>query len=137
MERKIVLASHGEMAAGLLHTAEMIVGSFRCETQVYSLLPGMLAEDDAKKLEEEIIRCPHKEFVILCDLYGASVFTAMYPLLTHANVRLFTGMNLNMLLALYLEHPQALQETDCEQIEQAAKEGARHIQRIENSSEDF
>lgn len=40
------------------------------------------------------------EYIILSDLYGASVCTAMLRLTNLHNVRLFSGMNLNMVLEL-------------------------------------
>ena len=68
------------------------------------------------------------EYVILADLYGASVFTAMYLCTKLDNVRLFSGMNLNMLLSVWLEHPAPLNETDIEQILHDAKSGIQFTQ---------
>ena len=55
MERKIVLASHGQLAKGLLDTAQMIIGEIAYEVEVYTLQPGKLAEDFAKGLKMEIM----------------------------------------------------------------------------------
>lgn len=137
MERKIVLASHGALAEGLLNTAEMIIGEIEYEVEVYSLLPGNLAEDYAKKLREEIIASPEKEFVILVDLYGASVFTAMYSLIPFENVKLFTGMNLNMLLSVCLEHKEVLCQEEAENVMDDAKQGVQFIKTVITENDDF
>ena len=122
MKRKIVLASHGGLASGLYDTAKMIVGKLPFDVEIYSLQPGGLAEDYGRKLKKEIAAHMNTEYVILTDLYGASVFTKL------DNVRLFSGMNLNMLLSVCLEHPAPLNETDIEQILHDAKSGIQFTQ---------
>ena len=128
MKRKIVLASHGGLASGLYDTAKMIVGKLPFDVEIYSLQPGGLAEDYGRKLKKEIVAHMNTEYVILTDLYGASVFTAMYLCTKLDNVRLFSGMNLNMLLSVCLEHPAPLNETDIEQILHDAKSGIQFTQ---------
>lgn len=137
MERKIVLASHGQLAKGLLDTAQMIIGEIAYEVEVYTLQPGKLAEDFAKGLKMEIMQNPQIEYVILTDLYGASVFTAMYSLVVLDNVYLFTGMNLNMLLSVCLEHPDHLDETAALKIQEDARSGTQYIMELVTEEEDF
>lgn len=97
-ERVLLLASHGGLAEGMRDTAAMVLGEFPCEVRTYSLLPGMNAQDAVATLREEVERRPQTEFVILTDVYGASVFTAFCQLLRYSNVRLFCGMNVAMVL---------------------------------------
>lgn len=137
MERKIVLASHGQLAKGLLDTAQMIIEEIAYEVEVYTLQPGKLAEDFAKGLKMEIMQNPQIEYVILTDLYGASVFTAMYSLVVLDNVYLFTGMNLNMLLSVCLEHPDHLDETAALKIQEDARAGTQYIMESVTEEEDF
>lgn len=138
MKRKIVLASHGGLAAGLLDTARMIVGELPYEVEVYSLQVGKLAEDYAKDLKREIVEHADTEYIVLTDLYGASVFSAMLLCVEQENVKLFSGMNLNMLLSVCLEHPQPLTGEDIEQIIKDAREGIRYAKlQTETDREDF
>lgn len=137
MERKIVLASHGQLAKGLLDTAQMIIEEIAYEVEVYTLQPGKLAEDFAKGLKMEIMQNPQIEYVILTDLYGASVFTAMYSLVVLDNVYLFTGMNLSMLLSVCLEHPDHLDETAALKIQEDARSGTQYIMESVTEEEDF
>lgn len=137
MNRKIVLASHGQLAQGLLDTAGMIIGKLPCEVDVYSLQPGKLAEDYAKELKNEMECRSDTEYVILCDIYGASVFSAMYGNIELDNVHLFSGMNLNMLLSICLEQPAPLQEKDIEQIVNDARAGIQYAVKQEDQQEEF
>ncbi len=137
MERTIVLASHGKLAEGLLDTAKMIIGEIAYEVVTYVLQPGRLAEDFSRELSQEIIAHPQREFVILTNLYGASVFSAMYPLSALKNVWLFTGMNINMLLSLCLEYPNALDERAVMQIQSDAQQGIKSVGITKLEEEDF
>ena len=66
--------------------------------------------------------------VEIYSLQPGGVFTAMYLCTKFDNVRLFSGMNLNMLLSVCLEHPAPLNETDIEQILHDAKSGIQFTQ---------
>lgn len=137
MERKIVLASHGQLAAGMFDTANMIIGKLPYEVEVYSLQPGKLAEDYAKELKKEMENRSEIEYVILTDIYGASVFSAMYSNIEMNNVHLFSGINLNMLLSICLEHPAPLSNGDIEQIVNDAREGIQYAVKQDNQQEEF
>ncbi len=139
MKRKVILASHGGLAAGLLDTAQMILGGIEYETQVFSLQPGHHPDEFARQIGGEIERDVKKEteFIILCDLLGASVCTAFYPLMSHENVKLFTGMNLNMLLAVCLECTGPLGVTETKRIVDAGRNGICLADAAESESEDF
>lgn len=139
MKRKIIVASHGELSKGLVDTAKMILGSVNADLKSYCLKPGINADDFAKEVKAEILNEPETEFVILTDLYGASVCTAMTSLLAHSKVHLFTGMNINMLLSICVEYPQRLSDEDVMKIVHDAKEGIRSISAVdlESETEDF
>ena len=92
-----------------------------------NLLPGETADTFAKVLLKKIVDEQETEFVILTDLYGASVCTAMSGLISYPNVKLFTGMNLSMELAVCMEHADNLNMESNREIMQDAKEGIRYI----------
>ena len=126
-DRVLVIASHGGLAEGLRDTLAMVLGTLLCEVRTYCLEPGQSAADFAAELSEEVAERSGAEFVILTDVYGASVFTAMCPLLAFPNVRLFTGMNVAMALSILIEHPLPIDDRAARAIEQAAREGARFV----------
>lgn len=125
--RKIILASHGQFSKGLLDSAKMIVGDLANCITSYSLIPGESASDFAIELEKTISGDMDTEYVILSDLYGASVCTAMLRLTTLSNVRLFSGMNLNMILELLTRFSDKLNDEDIETLVQESRMGIQSV----------
>lgn len=137
MERKIIVASHGGAAAGLVDSVKMILGEIKSEVEIFSLLPGMNTNDYSNKLSLEMEANPEREYVILSDLYGASVCTAMFSLLSHKHVWLFTGMNLNMLLSVCIEYPRELSAEDAQKIVADSRQGVQWVTNEIEENEDF
>ena len=99
--KRLILASHGRLAEGMADTARMIVGD-QTELIPLSLVSGMQPELLKTKVEGRIKSWPGELTVILTDLWGGSVNTALLPLCADANVHLIAGMNLNLVLQLCL-----------------------------------
>ena len=136
--RKVILASHGEYSKGLLDSVKMIVGDLANCVSSYSLYPGKSAADFALELEKTIVEDKETEYVILSDLYGASVCTAMLRLTTLPNVKLFSGMNLNMVLELLTRFSDDLTKEDIEQLVEESKSGIQNvILQINEEEEEF
>ena len=125
--RKIILASHGQFSNGLLDSARMIVGDLANCVSAYSLLPGESAADFALELEKTISEDKETEYVVLADLYGASVCTAMLRLTTLSNVKLFSGMNLNMVLELLTRFSEELTNEDIDQLVEESRIGIQNV----------
>lgn len=96
---KLILASHGELAKGMKHTARMIIGDIIEPVEVYCLYPGMNPEDYAKEMRSRI-EADDEQYMFVCDILGGSVHTALSQLLENERVRICSGMNLNLVLAL-------------------------------------
>lgn len=136
--RKIILASHGEFSKGLNDSVQMVVGPLAENVAVYSLYPGESASDYAKELEKEILQFPEMEFVIIADIFGASVCSAMIPLTRYGNVKLFTGMNFNMVLELLTTCTEPLTEEDICRLLEVSREGIRQVVlELSEEEEDF
>lgn len=116
MARKLVIASHGGFAQGALDAAVLIAGDPGCEVQVFSMQPGETPLEFAKKLEAEITQNQDREFVILCDLFGASVCNVLYPLTRFPGVKLFTDFNLRLLIEVMTDYKEPLSPSDMETI---------------------
>lgn len=97
----IILASHGELAKGMLYSAHMIVGDLAEKVRTYCLYPGQNPEDYAKTLKEEI-KSSKEEYILVADIMGGSVHTALSQLTIYNNVTILSGMNLNLVLSLLL-----------------------------------
>lgn len=125
--RKIILASHGEFSKGLLNSVKMIVGDLANCVSSYSLYPGQSASDFALELEKIIVEDKECEYIILSDLYGASVCTAMLRLTNLHNVNLFSGMNLNMVLELLTRFSDKLTAEDVEELVKESRMGIQSV----------
>ena len=135
MDRVLVFASHGKLAEGLVDSATMILGRISDPYRIYSLQPGNSTEDFARQMEENIRKQPTTEYVILTDLYGASVFQALYSLVKYSNVTLFTGMNLNLVLAVCLQSADSLEV--CRLVEES-RAGIQCVEvNVQEREEDF
>lgn len=121
--RKIILASHGDFSKGLLDSAKMIVGDLANCVTSYSLYPGESAAEYVKSIEDTVANDKDTEYIILSDLYGASVCTAMLRLTIHPNVKLFSGMNLNMLLELLTRFSDSLSDEEVNQLVEESRAG--------------
>ncbi len=138
MDRQIVLASHGRLAEGLADTYKMIAGETDNDFIVFTLNYGGDTKDFAEELRKQIEDQPEREFVILCDIYGASVYSALYPLKRYANVQLFTGMNLPLLLTLCLEYRTKLTQEDITRLIDQSRQGIQTTEINEEvENEDF
>lgn len=139
LNRKIILASHGDFAKGLLSAANLICGDLSYEIETYSLLPGMSADDFTEDIRKKIESLSEDkcEYIILTDLYGASVCNSLYQLIDIKNVKLFSGFNLGMLLMILLEFPQKIGDAEAEQIVAEAREGIKYLKKEEFINEEF
>lgn len=120
---RVIFASHGGLSKGMKDSVSMIVGDLAKDVETYSLLPGQNPEDfyqevlkEAKENEEQI--------VILCDIKGGSVHTALSKLAVLDNVMVFSGMNMGLALDVVMKSlGQNLELADANDLIEAAKEG--------------
>lgn len=127
MKRKVVLASHGELSEGIVNSAKMIIGEFEYEVVTYTLQLGHHPDEFKDVLEEEIMANADVEYVIMVDLFGASVANSLFILTSYKNVKMFTGMNLNMLLSVLVEYKSELSDADVENIVNDSRLGVRSL----------
>ena len=125
--RKIIIASHGDFSKGMLNSLTMLVGKLETAVETYSLYPGESPFDYVNDKKAEIDDNQGCEYVILTDLKGGSVHTAMTELSNYSNVKLFCGMNMNMLLSLTLSTPNDIDDIKAKELLLAAKDGIDYI----------
>ena len=94
---KIILASHGGLSKGMKDSVSMIVGDLAKDIETYSLLPGENPEDFYQEVLKEAKEC-EEQILILCDIKGGSVHTALSKLAVLDNVLVFSGMNMGLVL---------------------------------------
>lgn len=118
--RKLILASHGSLAEGMLSAARMIIGAcddietydldhYESPQQIYEILKTRLKDEDS-------------DYIILCDINGGSVHNQLMQLMDQKNVYLVTGMSLSMVLELKLAQPSEDTLTLLKKVISSAKE---------------
>lgn len=96
----IVIATHGKFGEEIIKSAEMIVGKMDNIKSV-SLMPSMSFEDFTKEANT-VLSDLSGDTLVLVDLYGGTpcnVFTALTKKYNH---NVITGLNLPMLIDLYI-----------------------------------
>lgn len=133
--RKYIFASHGQLANGIVDSLKMIIGNSELNYEVFCLKIGESPDYFSNIVEEEIVDNNEVEFVIMVDLYGASVCQSFYRLCKYDNVYIFTGMNLGLALSLVLT--SSINKDEIENIISASKDGIKYLEYIEVEEEDF
>ena len=98
----IIIASHGEFAAGIKQSGSMIFGEQeKGESVVF--MPSEGPEDLQRKLQEAIAKVDSEEILFLVDLWGGSPFNQANKLFEEAPEKraIVAGLNLPMLIEAY------------------------------------
>ncbi|KAF1300593.1 MULTISPECIES: PTS sugar transporter subunit IIA [Enterococcus] len=98
MERKVVLASHGKFASGILSSLELICG----KNKNISALDCYLEEtfDLTRSVAELIAENQKNEIIIVTDIFGGSVNNEFLRYIENPNFYLIAGLNLPFLVEL-------------------------------------
>jgi PTS system mannose-specific IIA component len=141
-KRKLIVASHGSFARGAVDAAILISGEPDYELSIFCMQYGETPLDFASELEAEIVQEPDREFVIMTDLFGASICNAMYPLTRFPNVKLFTDFNLRLLIELMADYKEPLEPADMDALVAGNRECLRALRfegpsGSESTPEDF
>jgi mannose/fructose/sorbose-specific phosphotransferase system IIA component len=129
----IIIVTHGEMAAGLIQAAEMIVG------QQEDLIPLHLKEMDSveglKDRIEEILPAPNtkQSVLLMVDLPGASPFNACARLaMERENLAVVSGANLPMLAEVLIQRKNSTLKELVETAKKSGKDGIKDLDEILN-----
>lgn len=133
---RVIFASHGGLSKGMKDSVTMIVGDLTKNVETYSLFPGENPEDYYQELYKQANES-NEQILVLCDIKGGSVHTALSKLAVLDNVVVFSGMNMGLALDIVLRHAH-LSEEELQEIIENAREGItmmKELNKVEN--EDF
>lgn len=133
---RVIFASHGGLSKGMKDSVSMIVGDLAKDVETYSLLPGENPEDYYQELYKQANES-NEHILVLCDIKGGSVHTALSKLAVLDNVVVFSGMNMGLALDIVLRHAH-LSEEELQEIIENARDGItmmKELNQVEN--EDF
>ena len=131
----LILASHGDLSKGILNSTMMITGELHKNVETFSLYPGENPLDYANDLKKRIMRTKDT-WIIIADIQGGSVHTALLQLTALDNVIVFSGMNLNLVLGIMLDDYEDLSEDHLHTIVDEARAGITCKKQIEVQLED-
>lgn len=125
MDKQLILVSHGELSAGMLHSVQMIVGK---NDQLMSF--GMMPGEHYSVVVDKIIALandnPNTQYIVVADLLGGSVCNGCMSLIEMPNVKLVSGLNMGLVIEL-LFAPAPMSDEDIEEKIKASKSGIVHI----------
>lgn len=132
---RIIFASHGGLAKGMKDSVSMIAGDLSNDIETYSLYPGENPRDFYLKLYEEL-KDSNEQTIILADIKGGSVHTALVPLTDLKNVVLLSGMNMGMALDVVLRYKDGITESDYEGLLEVAKSGITLMDGVQSEEDE-
>ena len=135
---RVIFASHGGLSKGMKDSVSMIVGDLANKVETYSLLPGQNPEDYYKTLKKDI-EASDEQTIILCDIKGGSVHTALSKLAVFDNVIVFSGMNMGLALDIVMKSiSKDISLEEITDLTQSSKEGITVLTGISSEEdEDF
>ncbi|CAM2810993.1 PTS sugar transporter subunit IIA [Erysipelothrix tonsillarum] len=96
----IIIGTHGRFGEELIKSAEMIAGKLE-HVHAVSLLPEYSFEDYMKKVDETLSQCDGP-IIALVDIFGGTPSNVFTVLSKKYNQAVITGVNLPVLIDLYL-----------------------------------
>ena len=98
---RIVLASHGQLAAGMLNTVQMLLGELDNIT-AYCLMPEEDVNEFARKLEAEVKEYGAENILFMTELIHGSPFNSVVGLTREYDIHHISGTNLAMLMEVVM-----------------------------------
>ena len=121
---KLILVTHGNLAAEMLNTASQILGKQTEEVQVLSVTTSSSIEQGAQELKKMIAQA-EQGVVILTDIFGGSATNiALKSCQENPHCHVITGLNLSMLLTALNSRKKL---TDKELAEKIESDGKRAV----------
>ena len=131
----VIICTHGNSAPELLKSAEMICGKQE-NCQTVSFTEGESLEQLKSEISEKISKLKGTVFC-LTDLKGGTPFNTLVSLLkSNPEMEIITGVNIPMLLELFINRSQLKKEELLSGIMTAGKTGIYRYQEVEPSADD-
>lgn len=136
--RKIIIATHQELARGLKNTFDYIAPNTVEIVEISAYLDNIPVENQVKAALENFDKA--EQILVFTDILGGSVNQEFIKYLSEYNIRLISGVNLPILLTIGLQLDSS--ELSEEDIRQAIEESRRQIVYVndlllENSIDDL
>ena len=136
-EYRIILASHGKLAAGMLNTVQMLLGELE-NIEAYCLMPEEDVNEFAKKLENEVKEYGAENILFMTELIHGSPFNSVVGLTREYDIYHISGTNLAMLMEVVLARNEEgiTLEQLCQRAINVAPTSFVDVRKLLNASED-
>jgi len=127
---KLFISSHGKLASGIKNSLNILIGN----TDKITTFDAYIDEKSVQEALDEFFKTVKEDdqVILLSDLYGGSVNSAMLLYLDKPNTMLVSGINLPLVLELSMKEDRISKEELIELIE-----GSRNMLRlVENETSD-
>jgi len=101
VERKIILATHGNFAAGIQTSLALICGETKNVECVCAYTEQSF--DLAKTVAQVLTDNKQKELIVITDIFGGSVNNEFFNYVGTQPMYLISGLNLALLIELYTQ----------------------------------
>lgn len=138
-KKKIILVSHGKLSEGMFHSLQMILGDTP-DLSYMGMNPGEHYQAMVDSVEQNLKENPDVQYLVIADLLGGSVCNGMSTLTHYPNMVLIAGMNMGLVINLFLAPGPFTDHDINEKIEEAKAVNKRVIlesAEIINDREDF
>ena len=128
---RIVLASHGEQANGMLNTVQMLLGP-QDNIAAHCLYPEQTRDDLTNRLKSEIEQYGAENILFMTELMFGSPFNAVNELTRNHDIYHVSGTNLAMLMTAVLEreNEEATCEGICKAIMEAVPDSIKDVRKM-------
>ncbi|MGX8701682.1 PTS sugar transporter subunit IIA [Caproiciproducens sp.] len=126
--KKILIATHGKLAEGIKHTAEMIFGPQPCLEAISCYVNNTDLLSESKQFFQKI--SDEDKVIVATDLFSGSVNQELSKYISQKNVFVITGFNLPMILELLMLDESMINEESIENILNFSKEQMIFVNKI-------
>lgn len=125
----VLICTHGNSAPELLKTAEMICGKQdNCQTVAFKM--GEALEELKAEMDQKIASLSGT-VICLVDLKGGTPFNTLIGLKEkYPTIEIITGVNIPMLLELFMSRNQLAPKELIKMVIEAGKSGVYHYQEV-------
>ncbi len=128
-EKQFFICSHGHFCEAIVRSAEMIIGPMP-DVKAFPLLPGMSVEEYLALLVQAVDAA--KDTICLVDLFGGTPCNSAMLLSKTANNQVVTGVNLAILLEMYMQKDMLETQELVEHVVEVGQHSVKNVMELAN-----
>ena len=127
MNKKVILISHGKLAAGMEFSVQMIFGKSD-DLASFGLMPDGNYLEVVNEVKQQIMAEPDRQFIVVADIFGGSVCNGCVQEISMLpNVKLVAGMNMGLVVSI-MAGPAEMTDADLETAIEESRQGVKLVE---------